>query len=101
MRKLQQLAAEATDLGHPNAESGAIFCYGYPTGRWEIAVHVHNEFAFPHCDKRDGAPAIHRTPAGAWGVISEYGDDFDELLDRMTKRVQDAVADTPCEQVPA
>ena len=89
MNKLQQLAAEATDLGRRNATSGSVFASCYQTGQWEITVHVHNEFAFHHCDN----------PNADLPVISEHGDDFDAVLDRVLARVQDAVCDTPCELI--
>ena len=89
MNKLQQLAAEATDLGRPNATSGAVFASHYSAGGWEVTVHVHNEFAFHHCDN------MHDT----FGVITETGHDLEVVVDRVLARVQDAVCETPCELI--
>lgn len=89
MNKLQQLAAEATDLGRPNATSGSVFASHYSAGGWEVTVHVHNEFAFAHCDRR----------IDDMGTITETGHDLDVVLDRALVRVQDAVCDTPCELI--
>lgn len=95
MRSLQQLTGEATDLARPDSVAGHIEVTSWPTGEWRVTVYVRNEFAFHHCDRmlHDGTDAF--------GIIVGTGHDLDELIDRMMRRVADAVADTPCEQVPA
>lgn len=89
MNKLEQLAREATDLNRPDSTTGSVFVSCYSIGTWEVNVHVYNEFALRHCDRVDAN----------FGVIAEQGRDLDDVLDRMLTRVQDAVADTPAEQV--
>lgn len=93
MNKMQQLAREATDLAHHESATGSIHLSCYSTGQWELAIHVYNQFAKHHCD------VWHSD--SMFGVIRVLGDDLDELLDRALARVANAVADTPCEQVPA
>ena len=89
MNKLEQLARESTDLNQPDSDTGSVFVSCYGTGTWEVNVHVYNEFAYDHCDRF----------ALNVGVIAEHGRDLDTVIDRVMVRVQDAVADTPCEQV--
>lgn len=91
MNKIEQLAREATDLHRPGSVAGLVNVMSLTIGVWEVEVHVRNEFARHHCDRWDTD----------FGVITEQGRDLDTVLDRMIVRVQDAVADTPCEQVPA
>ena len=89
MNKLEQLAREATDLGHPNMPSGNVFVSNTGNGEWTVKTFVVNDVALGHCDN----------PTGANPMIEERGDDLDAVLDRMLARVQDAVAGTPAEQV--
>lgn len=88
MNKLELLAREATDLNRPDSATGSVFVSCYSIGTWEVNVHVHNEFAYHHCDR-----------VTTVGVITEQGRDLDTVIDRVMVRVQDAVADTPAEQV--
>lgn len=91
MNKLQQLAAEATDLAHHDATAGSVHLSCYSVGQWDLSIHVHNRFAKHHCDhwhERDG-----------FGVIRVSGDDLAQVIDEALERVADAVADTPCELI--
>lgn len=91
MNKIEQLAREATDLNRPDSATGSVFVSCYSIGTWEVNVHVYNEFAHSHCDLVDGN----------FGVITVQGRDLDTVIDSALVRVANAVADTPCEQVPA
>lgn len=89
MNKIEQLAREATDLGHRGDHLGMVIVSQYGDGQWQVTVHVHNEFAVAHCDD----------PTAETPVMRETSHSLDTVLDRMIARVQDAVADTPAQQV--
>lgn len=89
MNKLEQLACEATGLNRPDSATGSVFVSCYSIGTWEVNVHVYNEFALHHCDRRDVN----------FGVIAEQGRDLDTVISQALARVQDAVADTPADRV--
>lgn len=91
MSKLELLAREAADLNIPDADMGLVVVTQYGFGDWQVTVHVNNECARHHADD----------PGAETPVMREAGCDLDAVLDRMLARVQDAVADTPAEQVPA
>ena len=100
MNKLEQLAREATDLDSPGGERGHVTVSLSPSGESKVTVLVYNQFAFHHCE-RDDEGQVHTLDAGygPFALIEESGDDLDTVLDRTLARVQDAVADTPSEQV--
>ena len=89
MNKLEQLAQEAADLGHPNMPSGNVFVSNAGNGEWMVQTFVVNTVALGHCNN----------PTGANPMIEERGHDLDAVLDRMLVRVRDAVAGTPAEKV--
>ena len=92
---LHDIAREATDLADRDASQGHVRLSAHTTGTWNLRVFVRNEFAYHHCDD------MYQDGVEPFGVIEVEGRDLQDVMDRALARVEDAVADTPCEQVPA
>ena len=92
MHTLTDLAREAADL---NPDGEALVSATYMAGEWQITVHVDIPEAFEHCD------AMHDDDEGPlFGTIRVTADTLDAAVTTAMQRVQTAVADTPCPNIP-
>lgn len=89
---LEALVREAAEL---DPDGDGLVNVTYSNQEWRVTVHVDIAEAFNHCD------TMHDDYDGPlFGTITVTADTLDAAVAEATRRVADAVADTPCPHIP-